>query len=86
MKKKGIVRWFSKVKGYGFIQPDGGGAELFVHFSAIAGEGYRNLEEGDSVEYLEADDGKGPKAVGVTVMKPEKQAVLPELVYVDWQE
>ena len=61
-KKQGIVKWFSRLKGYGFIQPNEGGSEVFVHYSAIQGEGYRNLYEGDVVEYDEIDNGKGPQA------------------------
>ena len=60
--KNGIVKWFSRVKGYGFIEPQDGGAEVFVHYSAIKGEGYRNLFEGDQVRYVEIDQGKGPQA------------------------
>ena len=65
-KKNGTVKWFSRVKGYGFIEPQDGGSEVFVHFSAIEGEGYRNLFEGDSVEYVEIDQGKGPQAQSVS--------------------
>lgn len=65
MKKVGIVKWFSRLKGYGFIQPDAGEQEVFVHYSAIDGEGYRNLYEGDRVEYEEVDMGKGPQARNV---------------------
>lgn len=61
----GTVKWFSNPKGYGFVQPSGGGADMFVHHSAIVGEGYKTLYEGDMVEFDEADDGKGPKAVNV---------------------
>ena len=61
----GTVKWFSALKGYGFIQPDRGGAELFVHYSAIQAEGYRNLFEGDRVEFEEVNDGRGPKAIQV---------------------
>lgn len=61
-KKNGIVKWFSRIKGYGFILPEEGGDEVFVHYSAIQGEGYRNLYEGDNVEYEEIDNGKGPQA------------------------
>jgi CspA family cold shock protein len=62
---KGTVRWFSRVKGYGFIQPDGGDKDVFVHFSAIVGEGYRNLNEGQRVEFSIEDSAKGPQAVQV---------------------
>ncbi len=62
----GTVKWFSRVKGYGFIQPDGEGQEdVFVHFSALEGEGFRNLDEGERVEFSVEDDPKGPQAVNV---------------------
>ena len=62
----GTVKWFSDDKGFGFITPDDGGRDLFVHFSGIAGDGYRSLAEGAKVNY-EAEEGpKGPKAVNVT--------------------
>lgn len=64
-KKSGTVKWFSRLKGYGFIDPDEGEQEVFVHYSAINGEGYRNLYEGDRVEYVEVDRGKGPQAQNV---------------------
>ncbi len=64
-KQTGIVKWFSRLKGYGFINPDGGGQEVFVHYSAIEGEGYRNLFEGDKVEFDLVDLGKGPQAQNV---------------------
>ena len=60
--KTGVVKWFSRLKGYGFIQPEDGGDEVFVHYSAIQGDGYRNLYEGDRVEYVEIDRGRGPQA------------------------
>ena len=62
---QGTVRWFSRVKGYGFIQPDGQEKDVFVHFSAIQGEGYRNLDEGQRVEFVVEDTVKGPQAVQV---------------------
>lgn len=61
-RQNGIVKWFSRLKGYGFIKPDDGGREVFVHYSAIDGDGYRNLYEGDTVEYDLIDNGKGPQA------------------------
>lgn len=61
---KGTVKWFS-IKGYGFIAPQGGGEDCFVHYSGITGEGYRILYAGDIVEYDQRDDGRGPKAVNV---------------------
>jgi CspA family cold shock protein len=64
-KATGVVKWFSRLKGYGFINPDEGGQEIFVHYSAIQGEGYRNLYEGDRVEFELIDNGKGPQAKDV---------------------
>lgn len=61
-RESGIVKWFSRLKGYGFINPDEGGQEVFVHYSAIDGDGYKNLYEGDKVEYDLIDQGKGPQA------------------------
>lgn len=70
MRKLGVVKWFSRLKGYGFIQSEGNEQEVFVHYSAIDGEGYRNLYEGDHVEYDEVDLGKGPQARNVNTMHP----------------
>lgn len=64
-KETGTVKWFSRLKGYGFISPDSGSQEIFVHFSAIQGDGYRNLFEGERVEYELVDEGKGPQATNV---------------------
>jgi len=64
-KNTGVVKWFSRLKGYGFINPDDGGQEIFVHYSAIEGDGYRNLYEGDRVEFDLVDRGKGPQAQNV---------------------
>ena len=65
MKTTGIVKWFSRLKGYGFIEPESGGQEVFVHYSAIEGEGYRNLYDGDTVDYEQVDYGRGPQAKNV---------------------
>ena len=61
----GTVKWFSDDKGFGFITPDDGGRDLFVHFSAISGDGYRSLAEGAKVSYEEEAGPKGPKAINV---------------------
>ncbi len=61
----GIVKWFSRVKGYGFISSDEGQGEVFVHYSSISGEGYRNLEEGQRVEFTLEDTPKGLTALNV---------------------
>jgi CspA family cold shock protein len=66
MKTTGVVKWFSRLKGYGFIEPDDGGQEVFVHYSAIEGDGYRNLYDGDNVDYEQVDYGRGPQAKNVT--------------------
>jgi CspA family cold shock protein len=58
----GTVKWFNADKGYGFITPDEGGKDLFVHFSAIQGSGYRSLDEGAKVEYEAQQGEKGPQA------------------------
>lgn len=65
----GIVKWFSRLKGYGFIQPDEGEREVFVHYSAIDGDGYRNLYEGDRVDFDLVDVGKGPQAKRVAARR-----------------
>jgi cold shock protein len=69
----GTVKWFSRVKGYGFIEPENGDKDVFVHYSAILGEGYRNLEEGQRVEFSIEETGKGPQAVQVQALVAEKK-------------
>jgi cold shock protein len=61
----GTVKWFNSEKGYGFIQQDDGGADLFVHYSEIHGTGYRALEENQKVEYEVGQGTKGPQAQNV---------------------
>jgi CspA family cold shock protein len=66
----GTVKWFNDEKGFGFITPDTGGKDLFVHHSAIQGQhGRRTLEEGQRVEYAAEDTDKGQRAVDVTVVR-----------------
>jgi cold shock protein len=60
----GVVKWFNSEKGYGFISQEGG-PDVFVHFSAIAGSGYRNLEENQQVEFDVTQGQKGPQAANV---------------------
>ena len=62
----GIVNWFNNSKGFGFITPDDGSADVFVHFSAIASDGFRTLEEGQAVSYDVETGPKGPQASNVT--------------------
>jgi cold shock protein len=64
----GTVKWFSDEKGYGFITPEDGSKDLFVHFSGIAGEGFRSLSEGVKVEYEATEGQKGPQATNVRVI------------------
>jgi CspA family cold shock protein len=61
----GTVKWFSDEKGFGFVTPDEPGKDLFVHHSAIAGDGYKSLAEGAKVSYDAEADSKGPRAVNV---------------------
>lgn len=63
----GTVKWFNGGKGYGFIEREGG-EDVFVHFSAIQGEGFRNLEEGQRVEFNVEQGAKGPQASNVTIV------------------
>jgi CspA family cold shock protein len=64
----GTVKWFNETKGFGFIQPDGGGDQIFVHFSAIKGGGFRTLAEGQKVEFDIVSAQKGPQAANVCVV------------------
>jgi cold shock protein len=61
----GTVKWFSDDKGFGFVTPDEAGKDLFVHHSAIVGDGYKSLAEGARVSYDTESDAKGPRAVNV---------------------
>jgi cold shock protein len=63
---QGTVKWFNEEKGYGFISPDEGGEDIFVHYSGIAGDGFRSLEEGAKVTYEATQGKKGMQAENVS--------------------
>lgn len=65
MRVVGTVKWFDSKKGFGFITRDDNGQDIFVHFSAIKGSGFKNLEEGQKVEFDIVQEDKGPRAVDV---------------------
>ena len=65
---QGSVKWFNAEKGYGFIAQDGGGADVFVHFSAIDSDGYKSLEEAQRVEFEVTQGPKGPQAEAVRAL------------------
>ena len=64
-RKTGVVKWFNDAKGYGFVTPDGGGKDVFVHHTAVQMEGFRSLAEGQKVEFEVTDGPKGPQASNV---------------------
>jgi CspA family cold shock protein len=64
----GTVKWFNDAKGYGFIAPDDGGKDLFVHHRSIVGEGYKSLSEGNKVSYEPQQGQKGPEATSVELV------------------
>ena len=64
--KEATVKWFNDAKGYGFLTPDDGGKDLFVHMSEIKMEGFKTLKEGQKVDYEEGSTEKGPCATNVT--------------------
>lgn len=66
-REQGTVKWFNGSKGYGFIERDEGG-DVFVHYSAIQGEGYRSLDEGQRVEFTVVEGEKGPQAQNVELV------------------
>ena len=66
MRTKGTVKWFNPDKGFGFITPEGGAKDCFVHHSAIQGDGYKSLDEGEQVEFDVVQGQKGPAAENVS--------------------
>ncbi|MDR2577442.1 MAG: cold-shock protein [Chitinispirillales bacterium] len=64
----GVVKWFNEAKGFGFISPDDGSRDVFVHFSAIQTQGFRKLDEGQKVQFEVVDGAKGPNAQNVQPM------------------
>lgn len=66
MRTTGTVKWFNDAKGFGFITPEGGDRDCFVHYSAIAGTGFRTLQEGEKVEFDLVQGQKGPAAENVS--------------------
>jgi cold shock protein len=65
---QGTVKWFNGDKGFGFIAPDGGEKDVFVHYSEIQSGGFRSLEENQRVQFEITEGAKGPQAVGVTAV------------------
>jgi CspA family cold shock protein len=65
---QGVVKWFNAEKGFGFISVDGGGNDVFVHYSAIQADGYRSLEENQRVEFDVVQGAKGPQAESVRIV------------------
>jgi CspA family cold shock protein len=73
MSITGIVKWFNDGKGYGFITPDEGEKDCFVHYSAIQGSGFRSLKEGERVEFEMVQGEKGPAAENVVKLSEQPQ-------------
>ena len=67
---KGVVKWFDAKKGFGFIEVEGGGKDIFVHFSALQMDGYKSLEQGQSVEFEKVKADKGEQAKDVKILDP----------------
>ncbi|MEZ0050173.1 CspA family cold shock protein [Mycobacterium sp. MAA66] len=65
---QGTVKWFNGEKGFGFITPDDGSKDLFVHYSEISASGFRTLDEGQRVQFEVGQGAKGPAAIGVTAI------------------
>ena len=70
---RGTVKWFNEKKGYGFIQQEGGGEDVFAHYTNIKAEGFRTLTEGQLVEFDVLQDTKGSKAMNITFLTPPSE-------------
>ncbi len=73
MAEKGKVKWFSNVKGFGFLEKEGYGKDIFVHYASIQGEGYKKLTEGEEVTFDIVEGEKGPQAANVVRQKKPKE-------------
>lgn len=75
MPEKGKVKWFSNVKGYGFLEKEGGDKDIFAHYSAIQSDGYKTLDQGEEVTFDIVDGDRGPQATNIVRTKkpPKKQ-------------
>jgi cold shock protein len=72
---QGTVKWFNAEKGFGFLTVDGGGPDVFVHYSAILADGFRSLDEGERVEFEIAQGQKGPQADSVRAIRSSRTIV-----------
>lgn len=78
----GIVKWFSDAKGFGFIEPDDKGVDVFAHFSAIKMDGFKTLKQGAQVSYELQDGPKGPHAQDIVVLSPPQKSAAVEALAV----
>ena len=77
MPEKGKVKWFSNVKGFGFLQVQGVDRDIFVHYKSIQGEGYKTLKEAEEVEFELVEGEKGPQAANVVRIQKKQKSAQP---------